>query len=303
MSNSNLAPELGGKSLHNLVSICPDPIIGVDCTGMINVFNLAAANLLGYSPEDVIAQLHITELYGSREVGRAIKRMIYSDQCGAHGQIEGYEASVLTSNGLLISIRLSATILLEQGKEIGSVGFFHDQSGAKAMEARLRQLSITDDLSGLYNRRYFNTILADEMARSSRYNRPLSLIYIDMDHFKEVNDLMGHQEGDRAIKTLAAALHSTLRGTDLAFRYGGDEFVALLPEAQLEEASVLAERIRSSAAVRITSQEDSSMTVYVTLSIGVAEYDMKEETLEFLKRADKAMYEAKHAGGNRIGIR
>lgn len=303
MSNSH-NQELGfdSRSLHTLASICPDPVISVNRDGLINHFNRAAANLLGYEVEAVTAKLNIVEFYGSHQTASAVKKMIHSDQWGSCGQIEGYETSLIAADGRIVPIRLSAAILREQGKEVGSVGFFHDMSSAKAMEAKLLQLSITDDLSGLYNRRHFNSSLIDETARSLRYNRPLSLICIDMDHFKHVNDRLGHQQGDRVINAIASALRCTLRSTDMAFRYGGDEFVALLPEAGLAEASALAERIGSSAKMRVTDSKDSSVAVDVTLSIGVAEFDGRENAQTLLKRADNAMYKAKRAGGNGISI-
>jgi len=282
--------SLDKNTVHQLVSICPDPVIGVDRSGTINHFNPAAAKLLGYNRQDIIEQLNIIELYGSRDIGRRIKKYIYSSHWGRHGVIVGYEVSLLASDGQLIPIRLSATLLLEAEQEIGSLGFLHDMSESTEMEKRLRHLSITDDLSGLYNRRHLNSTLINEMERCRRYQHPLSVVCIDIDRFKDVNDQLGHQQGDRVIATTASNLTLALRSTDMAFRYGGDEFIALLPETQPSEASRLAKRIGQNVDVDLG----------VKLSIGVVEFDNQENAETLLSRADQAMYQAKRAGGNRV---
>jgi len=297
---NKITPSFDNETVDKLVSICPDPVIGVDRSGTINHFNPAAAKLLGYRREDIIGRLNIIELYGSREIAQQVKKYLYSDQWGPRGKIEAYEAALLDANGQLIPIRLSATLLLEDEQEIGSLGFFHDMSVSKAMEARLRQLSITDDLSGLYNRRHLNTTLLDEMSRSRRYQRPLSLVCIDMDRFKEVNDQLGHQQGDRVIATTATNLRLALRSADIAFRYGGDEFVVLLPETKLSEASLLAERIGQAGKMLMDDGQSDEVDLEVTLSIGVVEFDNQEDIKALLSRGDQAMYQAKRAGGNRV---
>lgn len=290
--------EITAKGLQNLVSICPDPVIGVSRDGTINHFNGSASRLLGYPHDKVVGLVNIASLYGSRETGRAIKRAIHGEDWGGRGKVEGYETCLVTSDGRQLPIRLSATLLLDNDEEIGSIGFFHDMSAAKAMESRLRQLSITDDLSGLYNVRHFNITLEDELIRSRRYGRPLSLMCLDMDNFKQVNDLMGHQEGDKVISSTASTLRNALRSADLAFRYGGDEFMVLLPETQMGEAVALGERIRRATCKCITGTD--SLCVDLSVSIGVAEYDMQEDADALMRRADQAMYSAKRCGGNAL---
>jgi len=126
------------------------------------------------------------------------------------------------------------------------------------------------------------------------------LVCIDIDRFKEVNDQLGHQQGDRLIATTASNLSLALRSTDMAFRYGGDEFIALLPETQLSEASRLAERIGQACKVLIHDGQSVDVGVEVKLSIGVVEFDNQEDAETLLSRTDQAMYQAKRAGGNRV---
>lgn len=181
------------------------------------------------------------------------------------------------------------------------MGFFHDLTFRKQMEARLRELSITDSLSGLFNQRYFYSILTEEMLRSRENQCPLSLICFDIDNFKCCNDRLGHLEGDNIIRMVGHILRDTLRHKDTAFRYGGDEFMVLLPGTDLNNARFLAERIRkafNSQCSFCSVWDKDTFSEQVTLSLGVAQFNPEEVTDTFVKRADLAMYEAKRASGD-----
>jgi len=286
---------------NDVVSLCPDSIIGVNREGTVIIFNKAAERLTGYNSEDVINKMSIISIYGSKETARLIKKKIYSNDYGPHGQVEGLETHLLGRDGHKIPIRLSATIICKGGEEIGSVGFFHDLTTRKNMEAKLRELSVTDSLSGLYNQRHFYTVLAEEINRNNRHKRALSLICFDIDNFKQCNDKLGHLEGDNIIRMVGQILREKLRRSDHAFRYGGDEFMVLLPETPLDDAYFSAERIRNEFNSRWSfgSLCDSSYLKKITLSLGVAEVNPGELPETFIKRADLAMYEAKRAGGDR----
>jgi len=140
------------------------------------------------------------------------------------------------------------------------------------------------------------------MIRAERYERPLSLICLDLDRFKQCNDTLGHLEGDKILRILGSLLSRHTRQSDMAFRYGGDEFFVLLPESTLESAFVTAEKIRTafneSWPYDIIIQESGMDPV--TLSLGVAQLTRKEQAASFIKRSDLAMYEAKRNGGNRV---
>jgi diguanylate cyclase (GGDEF)-like protein len=160
------------------------------------------------------------------------------------------------------------------------------------MEKELVRLSRTDGLTGLYNQRHFTHLLDFEMKRASRQKNKLSLILVDVDHFKKYNDLHGHLGGDDLLQRLAGTLKKACRGdVDKAFRYGGDEFVILLPEAGIAVARDVAERIDPFL------REDD---IDVTLSIGLTELQAGSNLREFIGEADDAMYLAKQLGGNRI---
>ncbi|MBW7861197.1 MAG: GGDEF domain-containing protein, partial [Rhodocyclaceae bacterium] len=161
-------------------------------------------------------------------------------------------------------------------------------------ERRFRELSITDALTGLYNARHLFETLETEIARALRYDHPLALLVLDADDFKRYNDTHGHLEGDNVLVGLAEAIRDSLRGADSAYRYGGEEFVVILPETALGDAAVLAERLRARFAGK--RFRDQAMTV----SIGVAEYLPGERPSDTLRRADANLYGAKRAGKNRV---
>jgi diguanylate cyclase (GGDEF)-like protein len=165
---------------------------------------------------------------------------------------------------------------------------------------------LTDPLTELHNRRYLDRRLDEELARASRYRQPLSCLFVDADHFKQINDVHGHQAGDTVLRELALRIRSQLRASDVATRYGGEEFALLLPQTSLEEALMLAERIRLEVSTRPIILEDGG-EARVTVSIGVSETlpmlgkaPHQQVAEHLLASADQALYEAKAKGRNRI---
>ena len=162
-------------------------------------------------------------------------------------------------------------------------------------------MALTDSLTGLHNRRYLTTHLESVMGRMPEQDKPVSLLMIDIDHFKKVNDTYGHTAGDEVLFEVGQRILRNIRGFDLAVRYGGEEFVIEMPDTPVEVALGVADRLCETMAnepVRISGSKDK---ISVTLSIGVAESrDGNETADELLKRADEALYEAKRAGRNRV---
>jgi len=167
------------------------------------------------------------------------------------------------------------------------------------MLKRLQDLAITDGLTRLYNSRYFYTQLDSEVDRSKRYNHPLTLLFMDIDHFKHYNDTYGHLDGDKVLARFGKVIKSCLRKMDTAYRYGGEEFTVILPETGRREVMTVAERIKNAIASEIfTPQPEKSISM--TISIGVTEYCPGERISTFIQRADKAMYLSKQRGRNQI---
>ena len=164
------------------------------------------------------------------------------------------------------------------------------QENARLFE-EIRRLALTDPLTGLYNRRKLDEVLELEVERARRYGRPLSLIMLDMDQMKSINDRFGHPAGDEVLRRVAQAIRSQVRRVDLPTRYGGDEFLVVLPESKVEEANRIAERIRQE--IIKTSLPD----IPATASAGVAGWDAGLESPEaFISLVDQALYASKRSG-------
>ncbi len=162
-------------------------------------------------------------------------------------------------------------------------------------------LSYIDDLTGIYNHRFFIQQLTLEVERQKRYAQPLSLLMIDIDHFKHYNDTNGHLAGDQVLKAIALLIQHGVRQTDIVARYGGEEFAAILINARKEKAFEIAERIRRSVAETCFPNEKAQPGRDLTVSIGVATFSPPLLTLtDLIRKADHALYQAKKKGRNRV---
>jgi diguanylate cyclase (GGDEF)-like protein len=180
------------------------------------------------------------------------------------------------------------------------------EQSLRQREALFRQLAITDPLTGINNRRHFYQLAMIELKRSCRYHHPLAVVMFDVDHFKRVNDLYGHAIGDQVLQALAGLIRNCLRSNDIFARYGGEEFILLLPETDLQAASVIADRVRRQVAEKplvVTPNQ-----IEITISAGCSAVDHSVQPLfpkpkdldRLIDCADKALYQAKRAGRNRI---
>ena len=175
------------------------------------------------------------------------------------------------------------------------------EEALRESEERYRQLSLIDSLTGLYNSRYLHERLQAELERTFRYQRSLSLLVIDCDNFKRINDSFGHLEGDKVLQALAGVIVHCLRRTDSGYRYGGEEFVVLLPEAGIEAAHAMAERLCSNFAGQEVISADGR-PIRCTVSVGVAECVHGDNNNSLIRRADEASYQAKQRGKNCVVV-
>lgn len=181
----------------------------------------------------------------------------------------------------------------------GVIGVMMDITERKAMEAELRRMATTDALTGVFNRRHFMTSIATEVERIQRHPRPISALMLDIDHFKRINDTFGHPVGDQAIKAMADICMEAIRNVDALGRMGGEEFAIMLPDTELEAATLVAERIRASVS-RISISTPKGPVAFTT-SIGVAQLTPLDASAgDLLSRADAALYEAKNGGRNKV---
>jgi two-component system cell cycle response regulator len=161
-------------------------------------------------------------------------------------------------------------------------------------------LAVTDDLTGLYNRRYFDRHLSVLLGKAQAQERNMAVMILDIDHFKSVNDTYGHDAGDMVLREFSARVKRNIRGVDLACRFGGEEFVVLMPDTDVLNAELVAERVRQAIAEK-AFDVNSSRPLVVTVSVGVSFIESQVDTPETLiKRADLALYRAKREGRNRV---
>jgi diguanylate cyclase (GGDEF)-like protein len=177
-----------------------------------------------------------------------------------------------------------------------------DQAAPALMTAALYRkastLAVTDGLTGLFNHRHFHEKLAEEWLRADRYHKPLSVLLIEADDFKKVNDTYGHLQGDSVLRDLAMVLQRNVRDVDVTARYGGDEFTAILPETDAEGALTVAERVRQAVEEFPFPSEEG--TIHMTVSVGVASHPPIMDRNALVRAADDALYIAKRRGKNRI---
>lgn len=188
-----------------------------------------------------------------------------------------------------------------RGKDESITSLFlivQDVTELAASEQRLQEMNVKDPLTGVYNRRYFESRLQEECARHQRHGRELSLLMLDIDFFKVINDTCGHQCGDRVLKAIAEEVARLARKTDCLARYGGEEFCCILPETCSGSALTLAERFRCAVESLVIPDKDCGLRV--TISAGVAGLRAGETSEQVLKRADEALYKAKNGGRNQV---
>ena len=172
---------------------------------------------------------------------------------------------------------------------------------SRESRTRIEKLTFLDALTGVYNHRYLEMALAAEVKRAARHARPLCLAYIDLDHFKPVNDTLGHAVGNRVLADLGRLFLASIRESDVVGRIGGDEFLVVLPETDASGAQIFAERVRVRVAAYSLQVSADTKVDTVRCSVGVAEFPGGEMTPEELRHiADEAMYRAKRAGGDRV---
>lgn len=226
----------------------------------------------------------------AQKLGNCRKCEVYQEAIGPNPFDEIGE----NFNSLMWAVREREDLLAEANSKLQSqyqeLEELHDQA---------REMAITDILTSLRNHGHFQQQLKKEVAKAKRYNRPLSLLMLDLDHFKEINDRFGHQKGDAVLRCLGALLKTEKRDVDYAARYGGEEFVIIMPETSGKEALEMAERLRTRIP-RIAAGADLSAH-FISASLGVADMpDCASDSASLVCAADGALYSAKHKGRNRV---
>ncbi|CAA7619820.1 FOG: GGDEF domain [Candidatus Terasakiella magnetica] len=286
----------GRVFVENLLDAVPNPLWWKDVEGLYRGYNRAFRDMHGV---DGKAWLGLSSAETLPSAFAAIAEKADHDAMGECGRVQ-FEARLDFADGQCHDVVVSKTAWSYQdNKPEGIIGVMLDITERKRMEAELRRYATTDALTGIFNRRHFMQTAATEIERSHRYKHSVSALMLDIDFFKRINDTFGHPVGDEAIKAMAAACRSAIRGEDILGRLGGEEFAIMLPETDLDAAMVAAERIRQ--AVSEISIPTPKGPVVFTASIGAAQLNETDSSVEtLLSRADAALYEAKTGGRNRV---
>jgi diguanylate cyclase (GGDEF)-like protein/hemerythrin-like metal-binding protein len=270
---------LDDPSVHDLIQSFPLPIAVLDDAGGALVLNH-----------------RFEETYGSRALSSAaLQDMIRNPVPGWKTvKAPGREQGEVELKAQVVRVQGNPILILDDAAD---PDLLRKLNQLRAQISELEKLSSTDLLTGAWNRGHYDRVITSELDRSMRFKQPVSLIFLDIDHFKRVNDTYGHQAGDCVLRELVQVIGATIRSIDALFRWGGEEFVVLASSTGYREGAVLAEKIR----VKVEQHRFDGVGP-VTISLGVAEHVAMESTEIWFHRVDEALYRAKDGGRNRVSV-
>lgn len=287
------------RRLREITATLGEGVFVLDSAGLITYINPEAERLLGWSSEDVLGKSshalfhhHLADGALVSEDDCPIKNVIQT------GKVYRGDEGFWRKDGTLLPADVSSSPIIRDGKVAGSVVVFGDLTDRQRAQEEIRRLAFYDTLTDLPNRRQLLDRFNYALAQAKRHKRSLAIMFLDLDHFKEINDTLGHDVGDELLKVVAERLRGCVRSGDTVARQGGDEFVVLISEiAHPADASQVAEKLLSVIAEPVSTTEHS---LEVTGSVGIAIYpiDGSDDAQDLMKKADIAMYAAKHAGRN-----
>ncbi|MGJ7046108.1 diguanylate cyclase (GGDEF)-like protein/PAS domain S-box-containing protein [Thermoanaerobacterium thermosulfurigenes] len=284
--------------LNTITAYAGDAIIMIDGYGKVTFWNPAAERILGYSKDEILGKELHTFMILDEQLYSSYKKAIEKFRHSGEGSIVGktVEMKTVHKKGHEIDVELSLSVVKINGSW-HAIGIIRDISERKKFEELLYLRSVTDPLTGIYNRRFFMDILEKEVEMTKRNKKPFSLIMFDLDHFKNVNDYFGHAAGDMVLKRVVEIVKERIRKTDCFARWGGEEFIIFLPETSLNNASDIAEELRFKIS---TAKFDGVGNV--TASFGATDFKENDNIDTVLLRLDNMLYEAKNNGRNCVCV-
>ncbi|HJV24045.1 MAG TPA: diguanylate cyclase [Aromatoleum sp.] len=284
------------RKLRTIVETDPECVKVVAPDGTLMQMNRAGLEMIEASSEDQVVGQDVTRLIAPeyRESFIDLNKRVCSGESGS------LEFEIVGLKGRRLWVDTHAAPLRDHDGHIkGQLAVTRDITAQKNAEQELKRLAETDALTNVANRRHFTVLAELEFSRAQRYGGPLSVLMVDIDHFKKVNDTHGHRTGDLVLQNFAELSQKELRAVDIIGRVGGEEFAVILPETSCEQAEDVAERLRHAVSVAETSS-DTGTIVPITISVGIACLSTDTPDLEtLLSRADRALYAAKTSGRNR----
>lgn len=300
MTHQNEIQEQLRESEHHfrrLFESMQDVYYRTDTQGVVQHVGPGVRRVLGYEPHEI--EGHTAESYYPQSKDRdAFKAAIM-----AHGEVSDFPGQMVRKDGTVIDISISSHALFDHnGAFAGVEGLYRDVTQRKNLERELHRLATTDMLTGMANRRSFLEVAEATFQRARESHAPLTVLMLDLDHFKTINDRFGHLEGDRVLAEFAQATKHQLRASDTVGRLGGEEFGLLLPHTLPAEGADIATRILE--AIRALELTDSNGQHYgVTTSMGLGTLSPGDRSLhDLLDRADQALYLAKRRGRNQLAV-
>jgi diguanylate cyclase (GGDEF)-like protein/PAS domain S-box-containing protein len=302
LEDVNVSLQQSERKYRNIFEESKDMIFIAALDAQIVDVSPACEEVLGYSKEELL-QMKVVDVMVHPEV-----RAQFEETISTLGSVRNFEVELLQKDGEQIDALVTATLRHdENGRVIGFQGSVRDITARKQAEAerlraaKLEQIAITDPLTKVYNRRFFYEVAEKEIERAKRSRSPISIIIFDIDHFKNVNDTYGHLTGDQVLINIANLCQRNIRTMDLFARFGGEEFVILMPDTDRVPAQETAERLRELIA-KTPMAMAGTIEVFIAISLGIANWDHNHpiEINTFLERADQALYQSKRSGRNRV---
>lgn len=295
MKSKKITPSYSDGMFKAVWETAYDGMVLVNEAGIIVSCNPVACKIFGYNEDELVDRL--VDILIPLSVRGGHKQLVDHFFHGGESKIMGggREISGCRKNGKMVSLEIGLNKFTYKGEKL-VLAALRDISERKKLDKKLTRLAYFDQLTGLANRRYFEKHIQNRLLSARRYGEKFSIIYMDLNKFKQVNDTLGHKAGDAVLKYSAQRIKSALRASDLLARLGGDEFVSIIGETKTApECEIVAERIIKSFRQPIEVRNNK---LSIGISLGIAMYPVHGEEEDLLiKNADNAMYKAKRSGG------
>ena len=288
--------EKYNRRIEEIIKLSPFPIIISRLTDdRIILANNNAVKLFGINPQE-INQHHLKDFFADSN-----NRRILLEKLEETKEVQDFEVLIKTSTTETPFWLLTSANIIDYNYDVALYSAFQDITSRKNREELLQNQATRDPLTSLYNRRYFEEEVKKQIIKAKTTNLPYSILMLDADHFKKVNDTYGHKVGDKVLIELATRAEKALRDKDIVARYGGEEFIIFLPEINVIQAEKVADRLRQSIST-IVVYSDDNQEVRFTVSVGVSSSDISDNVDTLVKTADEALYRAKQNGRNRVEV-
>jgi len=293
----------------NLLDNLHDGMFCVDSDKRITFWNRSAERLTGYSEKEVLGKRNCNEIMGHFDEH---SKRIKENACPLKLTIEDgnsrkseYFCRHKQGYFVPVSARISP-IMDSRGRVSGAVQVFSDNSSelaAKQAIERLKKQAMIDPLTGLANRRYIDQVLDNKIDEQQRYGLKFGLLFVDIDHFKAVNDSYGHDVGDKVLQVVASTMSTVLRTSDILGRWGGEEFIVIVLNVDEKHLLGVADKLRTSVEKARTEYQDRQIEVTISIGAAISDSGQTDTKAELLKKADDLMYTSKIKGRNRVSVK